>query len=83
MIRADYELLGKVFAAEVSGRKIFQVSKQNKRIHSLAESGRVESCALNLGGRFPVRAEGWQLTHKGRIEYCEWASKQPMPDDPY
>lgn len=60
--------LERVFAAEVNNRLPFQ-SKALIYL-DLCDDGLVEPMELTFGGRFPVVAKGWQLTHAGRIIYC-------------
>ena len=74
MTNAQYKLLEKVFAAEIEGR--IHPSK-DKRYKVLEAEGCVEHVFHQVGkDRFgPIVVTGWALTHKGRIIYCQWASK--------
>lgn len=60
--------LERIFAAEIEGRLPFQ-SKALLYL-DLCEQGLVEPMEHTFGGRFPVSVKGWQLTHAGRITYC-------------
>lgn len=60
--------LEKVFAAEIEGRLPLQ-SKALVYL-DLYDEGLVEPMERTFGGRFPVVARGWQLTHAGRLVYC-------------
>lgn len=60
--------LERVFAAEVENRLPFQ-SKALIYL-DLCDQGLVEPMERTFGGRFPIVAKGWQLTHAGRIIYC-------------
>ncbi len=71
---ADFELLGRVFEAEIAGQLLAQI--RNKRLHALAEKGWVEEMTMILPGRFPVRVKGWVLTELGRYTYCASCSSE-------
>lgn len=68
--------LEKLFAAEVEGRLPFQTKA--KWIYKLSDEGYVQAMTTRLGGQFPLRIDGWQLTHLGRLTYCESCNK-PLP----
>jgi hypothetical protein len=78
--KATIKLLEKVFAAEVAGHLFQSKSKQMK---ALEEDQYVEMVQDTLGkDRFgPIIVEGWALTHRGRITYCEWAKNQPTANE--
>ena len=72
------QALEKVFAAEVEGRLPFQ--SRAKVYSSLCDDGLLEPMTMVLGGqsdRFPVTMSGYQLTHAGRITYCESCRDEP------
>lgn len=61
--------LEKVFVAEIEGRLPFQSSA---KVYSELSDGRlIEPMERVFGGRFSVTVSGYQLTHAGRITYCE------------
>lgn len=60
--------LERVFAAEIEDRLPFQ-SKALIYL-DLYDEGLVQPMERTFGGRFPIIAKGWQLTHAGRITYC-------------
>lgn len=67
--RRALSALEKVFAAEVEDRLPFQ--SRAKVYSELCADGLVKSMQRIYGGRFPVTVSGYQLTHAGRIIYCE------------
>lgn len=73
MTKPELALLEKAFEAEIEGAlkhgpRLFQ-SKSNLAKKLVAKGYLVESEAV-LGGRFPVRIKGYELTELGRLEYC-------------
>lgn len=64
--------LERVFAAEINDRLPFQ-SKARIFIE-LVEQGYLEpmSRIFGAGTRFKVTVSGYQLTHLGRMTYCEY-----------
>ena len=73
MTKAQINCLEKIFAAEVEARLPFQ--GENKTLCELEEMGAVERMEVKFQDGYLV-IKGWNLTHVGRIAYCEWASKQ-------
>jgi hypothetical protein len=71
------QALEKVFAAEIEGRVPFQ--SRAKVYSSLCDDGLLEPMTMELGGRLPLTVSGYQLTHAGRITYCE--SCRDAPDE--
>jgi len=69
-------MLEKVFTAEMYGLLPFQ--SKSKIIKALEKDGQVEPMVVRMG---PVTVKGWSLTHRGRITYCDWASKQPSSEE--
>lgn len=69
--------LEKIFTAEIQGRLPFQST--SKAMAELVEDGWIEPMTRTFGrDRFgAITATGYQLTARGHITYCEWASKQP------
>lgn len=66
--------LEKVFHAEIENRLPFQ--SKGKTFVELANHGYLEIGKRVIGaGRFPAIVSGYCLTHKGRMAYCDWASK--------
>ena len=63
--------LARVFLAEIEGRLPFQ--SKAKIYQRLADDGLVQPMERVFGRRerFPVTCHGWQLTHAGRLLYCE------------
>ena len=69
--------LEKVFTAEIEGRLPFQ--SRAKVYSSLCDDGLLAPMTIELGGRLPLMVSGYQLTHAGRITYCE--SCRDAPDE--
>ena len=69
MKKADFELLGKVFASEFCNFPLFQTNAK-KRVEDLESRGLVERIEVSMGGRPPMICRGWKLTQIGHIEYC-------------
>lgn len=74
--RKTLAALEKVFAAEINGRLPFQSDAAIYRV--LCEEGLLAPMQKTFGslGRFPVVSTGYQLTHAGRIMYCESCDKK-------
>jgi hypothetical protein len=71
LTKRDFDLLGRVFAAEIGGSLPAQVGK-SRAVASLHERGLIEPMAKIFGrGPLPVTVKGWNLTQRGRIIYCE------------
>jgi hypothetical protein len=69
MKRSDLKMLERAFALEIQGGLLQSRSRQAKR---LAEDGYLESISWqDNAGPFRMTIEGYQLTHKGRMAYCE------------
>lgn len=68
--KREWELLGRVFARETEG---LPLQSKARGYQALCERGMVERAYLDFGtDRFgPLRAEGWVLTPRGHIFYCE------------
>lgn len=62
------DMLERVFVAEINDRLPFQ--SKRKIMLELAAEGYIQPMTTILPGRFPVRIEGWELTHLGRLSYC-------------
>lgn len=71
MTKKTFELLGRIFAAEVDGRLPYQ--SKSKEYPKLEEDGLCEGVTRRFG---PVIVQGWILTHLGRMAYC-----QACPDE--
>ena len=74
MTKAEMKVLEKVFAAEVEGRLPFQA--RSLLAHKLAKDGYLEPMerwfrSYTPGSLGPILVKGWQLTHRGRLTYCE------------
>jgi len=76
MTRRHWELLGKVFGAEVENRLPFQT--KSKLINDLHLQGHVCTDEVVILG---CLVKGWCLSLRGHYEYCEWASKQKGIED--
>lgn len=64
------DALEKVFSAEINGRLPFQ-SKANI-YRDLTAAGLVAPMVSNFGsGVFAIAVSGYELTHRGRMLYCE------------
>lgn len=71
MNKADFDLLGKVFNAEIDGLLCYQ--GKSKRLILLEEQGmvcRFEQPIKCNDGLPPMIVKGWVLTPKGHFEYC-------------
>lgn len=68
--KKDLAVLEKIFAAEIEGRLPYQ--SKARSMTALCERGLVAPMARKFGDdRFAVTVTGFQLTHRGRILYCE------------
>lgn len=67
--KRDFQLLGRVFEAEIASRLPAQIGK-SKAVASLHQRGYIEPMTITLPGTFPVTVKGWNLTHAGRFVYC-------------
>lgn len=47
----------------------------------LVEKGLVEHLEFTIEGRFPVRCQGYVLTHLGRYAYGAWAGEQVTDEE--
>ena len=65
----EIKWMEKVFAAEIENRLPFQTKAAI--MERMEAGGLVEPMKVRMSG---CTVEGWQLTHRGRIQYCEWAS---------
>lgn len=79
MNKADLNRLEKVFASEIAGLPLFQ--SRSKHYERLEQEGYVERVTVTLGGRFPVRLDGWQLTIAGHYTYCNSCDYAELPED--
>jgi hypothetical protein len=66
--KAVLKALERVFAAEIEGRLPFQ--SKARIFYELCRDGLIEPMERVFGGRFPITAKGYQLTHAGRLLYC-------------
>jgi hypothetical protein len=73
--KARLDALEKLFSAEIDGRLPFQ--SKAKIYVTLCDEGLALPMEVKLGGRFPVRILGYELTHAGRILYCSHCSVVP------
>lgn len=81
----ELKALERIFSGEIVGWPLIESDAQ---IYSqLARDGYVERGSATIYGnghsvidRMPMKIEGWALTHKGRIAYCE--SCKDTPDQP-
>lgn len=77
VIKSDLAILERVFAQEIFGQ-IYQ--SKAKRLEWLRDNGYVEFVSFVIPGRFPIKVEGWALTHLGRMTYCETCRDVPEPE---
>lgn len=67
--KAELDALEKVFAAEIDGRLPYQ--SKGKIYQRLCDNGLLAPMVREFGsGAFVVIANGYQLTHAGRLAYC-------------
>lgn len=74
MTKKELDLLESAFSAEVDsamsgGPPILQT--KSEVAEGLVKDGLLEKRQAYLLGWFPVVIEGYQLTHAGRLAYCE------------
>lgn len=74
MTKPELALLEGAFEAEIAGAlrhglRLFQ-TKKTVLAKKLVEKGYLVESEAVLGGRFPVRIKGYELTELGRLEYC-------------
>ena len=73
LTKADVNALGKIFAAEINGNLPFQSKAQIYL--ELCDRGLAAPMMRRLGsGPFAVIVRGFELTHAGRLLYCEAVS---------
>lgn len=77
--KRDFELLGRVFEAEIGNRLPAQIGK-SKAVGSLHERGYIEPMTIVLPGVSPVTVKGWNLTEAGRFVYCLNCTNDRVPD---
>jgi hypothetical protein len=73
MRKRELDLLGKAFNAEIDsainkGIGLFQT--KSKLAEKLENDGLLKKETIILDGKFPVKIEGYSLTHAGRMTYC-------------
>jgi hypothetical protein len=83
MTKKELQILEKCFTSEINhaiektpfpaqfGRK-----KPSSSLLKLEAEGYIRRVTETLGGRFPVRIDGWALTELGRVEYCMSGDKE-------
>lgn len=74
MNKRSLALLERAFVAEfeaatVGGLGLIQT--KSKLAEKLEAEGYLAQCERHLGGRLPVVVKGYELTHLGRITYCQ------------
>ena len=71
MKSSEIKALEKVFTAEIEDRLPFQ--SKAKIYASLRDEGYLQDMKViyGAGERFPVICSGYQLTHLGRMTYCD------------
>lgn len=75
MTQKHLKILESIFDMEVSSRLPFQ--SKSKLLTELEQMGMVEPMNAVFGsGAFAVHVSGWNLTHRGRIAYCD-TCKEP------
>lgn len=67
--KRDFELLSRVFEAEIHNRLPAQIGK-SKAAKALEERGLIMPLRKTLPGRFPITIDGVVLTEAGRMIYC-------------
>lgn len=78
MNKRERVLLEMAFAAEIraaleGGPHIMQA--RGKLVEKLVQDGMLRKQTVVLGGRMPVRIEGYELTELGRFSYCMGGGK--------
>jgi|CXWL01.1.fsa_nt_gi hypothetical protein len=79
--KAEMKMLENAFAAEVENRLPFQ--SRSELAHQLAKNGFLQPMEVSFkADRFGgISVKGWQLTHAGRITYCQ-SCEEPPPAAP-
>lgn len=67
MTKTELKLLERIFAREIAGGIL---QSKDKRYNALEKQGYVKPVTIILGGKFPVKIEGWALTILGHYTYC-------------
>jgi hypothetical protein len=81
MTRAHWQMLERLFVADTESR-ILQ-TKSSTVIKDLERDGQAQRLVGSLGGGpLTLKIEGWGITPRGHILYCEWAAAQPSEPDP-
>ena len=80
MTKTRMKMLERAFAAEVEDRLPFQ--SRSLLAHKLAEEGYLQPMEVSFKpDRFgPIVVKGWQLTHAGRITYCQSCDDDSVRD---
>lgn len=78
MNKRQLQALEKVFSAEINNRLPFQ--SKAKVYRGLYMDGYLDLMKLTLGGAWPVVISGYQLTHAGRIAYCDSCQDEVLKD---
>lgn len=68
--KRDFELMSRVFEAEIADRLPAQIGK-SKAVAALNNRGYIEPMVVTLPGIFPMTVRGWKLTEAGRLIYCQ------------
>lgn len=79
MRKTELKVLERVFEAEIYDRLPFQ--SHAKIYKQLCEDGYLQPMVRELGGRFPVKLTGYQLTHAGRFMYCSTCEGESMNEE--
>lgn len=74
MNKRELLLLEKAFNAEIgaalSGSGVHLIQTRSKLALKLVEDGMLAKKTVNMGGRFPMTINGFELTELGRMIYC-------------
>ena len=75
MTKAELAILEEAFAKEVGSALsggLHLIQRRSKVAKKLAESGHLAERTVSIGGgAFAVRVTGYELTHFGRMAYCD------------
>lgn len=83
--KAELKVLERIFASEVkmamSDKGYLPVQLRSKHLRQLQARGYVESVKVTLKGYPPCTVEGWALTHRGNLAYCESCKDVKLPEE--
>lgn len=73
MTKKEKDLLERAFAQEVEAaltKGIRLIQTRSKLAKKLVDEGLFRENEVTIGGQFPVKIKGYELTEAGRLAYC-------------